>query len=108
METVIFVNQAHMGHGNPELGARILKTFLQKARSLAGLEAILLVNGGVQLVRGDSPVRAELAMLEEQGVEIIPCGTCLEALSVDPAVGCVGSMDQIIKALSDAGKVISL
>jgi len=108
METAIFLNQDHMGHGDSALGSRILKTFLQKARALTGLEAILLVNGGVQLVRGDSPVRAELAMLEDLGVEVIPCGTCLQSYGVEPEVGSVGSMDQIIKALSEAKKVITL
>ena len=36
-----------MGHGDPELGARILKTFLQKSSALKDLEALLFYNGVV-------------------------------------------------------------
>lgn len=108
MNTVLFLNKDRMGHGDDALGARILKTFLQKAIALKGLEAVLMVNSAVKLTARDSHVLGELTMLEENGVEMVPCGTCLEHHGVDPAVGRVGSMDGIVKALGDAAKVIQL
>jgi RNase P/RNase MRP subunit p30 len=108
MDTVLLLNHDHMGHGDTGLGERILKTFLQKSRALGGLEAVLLVNSGVRLVAVGSPVRAELKLMEDNGVDIVPCGTCLSFYEVEPAVGEVGSMDEIVASLDKAGKVITL
>ena len=108
MKTVVLLNKAQMGHGSRDLGERILKTFLQKAIALQDLDAVLLFNEGVRLTGADSPVRAELAMLEERGVDLVPCGTCLEFYGVAPSVGSVGSMDEILQALDRAGKVVTL
>ena len=97
-----------MGHGDPELGARILKTFLQKAVALGDLDAVLLFNGGVKLSGSQSHGLGELAMLEERGADVVPCGTCLDFYGVEPRVGGIGSMDEIVKAMNDADKVINL
>ena len=48
----------------------------------------------------------ELTMLEESGVDVKPCGTCLQHYGVEPAVGSVGSMDGIVKALGDAAEKV--
>lgn len=108
MKTVVVLNHDHMGHGDAELGARILKTFLQKIRVLRGLEALLFFNAGVRLVAEGSPVQAELHFLEERGVDLVPCGTCLAHYGVTPAVGEVASMDQILAEMDRAEKVITL
>lgn len=97
-----------MGHGDAELGVRILKTFLQKSRALRELDALLLYNGGVQLVAADSPLLAELTLLEENGIEVVPCSTCLTHYGVTPAVGEVSSMDDIVAAMNAAVKVVTL
>ncbi|HPF15659.1 MAG: sulfurtransferase-like selenium metabolism protein YedF [Planctomycetes bacterium] len=108
MATLLLLNHDHMGHGNAELGARILKTFLQKSAALRDLEAIAMVNGGVELVAPGSAVLGELTLLEENGVDLLPCGTCLQAYAVEPAVGRVSSMDEILAAMQKASKVITL
>jgi len=108
MDTAVFLNHDHMGHGDAELGTRILKTFLQKSRALRGFETVLLANSGVRLVAADSPVLAELRLLEENGIDVVPCATCLAHYEVEPAVGEVGSMDAIIATLDKAAKVITL
>lgn len=108
MKTVVLLNKDQMGHGDVVLTRRILKTFLQKAISLKGLDAILMVGAGVKLTAADSEVLGELTMLEENGVDMVPCGTCLEHYGVTPAVGKVGSMDEVIGAMNKADKVITL
>ncbi len=108
MKTVVLLNQDQMGHGDVDLSRRILKTFLQKAIALKGLDAILMVNSGVKLSGPGSEVLGELTMLEEQGVDMVPCGTCLNHYEVTPAVGKVGSMDEIISAMGKADKVITI
>ncbi|MGD2017796.1 MAG: sulfurtransferase-like selenium metabolism protein YedF [Planctomycetota bacterium] len=108
MKTVIVISRDQMGAGDADLGARILKTFLQKTGVLQGLEALLFYNAGVKLVGPDSPVRGELMLLEENGVDLVPCGTCLEHYGVVPAVGKVGSMDEILGEIERAEKVLTL
>ncbi len=108
MKTVIALSQDQMGHGDAELGVRTLRTFPQKVRVLAGLEAILLYNGGVRLVAPDSPVLTELTLLEELGVDLVPCGTCLQHYGITPAVGQIGSMDEILSEIDKADKVVTL
>lgn len=97
-----------MGHGDPELGRRILQTFLQKAIAIQGLEAICFYNAGVRLLAAESPVLAELRELEGRGVELMPCGTCIQAFGLEPQAGEVSDMDAIVRELSAAEKVVTL
>jgi hypothetical protein len=108
MKTLLLLCHDSMGHGDRELGGRILKTFLQKSIALHDLDAIALCNSGVKLVAPGSPVLGELTLLEERGVDLIPCGTCLTHFNIEPAAGNVASMDAIIAAMDGAAKVITL
>lgn len=108
MDTIVVLNQDQMGHGDRALGQKILGTFLRKSIALPEFRAILLYNAGVKLVAADSPVLAELRLLEERGVDLVPCGTCLSHYGIAPAVGKVGDMDAIVRELDRAAKVITL
>ena len=108
MQTVVVLNQDQMGHGDRALGQKILGTFLKKSIALRGFDAIVLFNAGVKLVAADSPVLTELKLLEERGVDLIPCGTCLQHFGVTPAVGKVADMDAIVREMGRAAKVVTL
>ena len=108
MNTVIVLNHDQMGQGDAELGQKILGTFLRKLPSLREVSAIALYNSGVKLLTEGSPVLAELTMLEENGVDLHPCGTCVEHYGVELAVGEVSTMDQIIQEIDRAEKVVTL
>ncbi len=110
MKTVLILDHDGMGHGDPQLGQRILATFLRKSPALQKLRAVVLFNSGVKLVIEGSPVLTELRQLHDNGVDICPCGTCLEffGLTSKLAVGEVSNMDAIIAELDQAEKVISL
>ena len=62
-----------------------------------------VIDGGINF---NLPLAALLA--PERGVDVVPCGTCLEHFGVTPAVGSVSSMDDIVAALDRAAKVITL
>ena len=110
MKTVVALGHDGMGRGDADLGHAILGTFLRKANAIKGLQAIVLFNGGVRLATNDSPVIAELNQLHEAGVDILPCGTCIDhfGLGEKMAVGAVSNMDAIIATLDGAEKVITL
>ncbi len=108
MDTIVVMNQDQMGHGDRQLGQKILGTFLKKSIGLPGFTAIVFFNAGVRLVAADSPVLAELKLLEERGVDLVPCGTCLQHYGVTPAVGKVSDMDTIVREIGRAAKVVTL
>ena len=108
MSTIVVCNQDQMGHGDRELGQKILGTFFKKSIALPDFTAIVFFNSGVKLVAAGSPVLAELQALEERGVDLVPCGTCLQAFGVEPQVGEVSDMDTIVGEIGRAAKVVTL
>ena len=110
MKTAIVLNHDGMGHGDRELGLKILAVFLRKSPAIREVHAVILYNSGVKLAVTGSPVLAELHQLHENGVEILPCGTCLDqfGLREQLAVGEVSNMDAIVAELNTVEKVITL
>jgi len=110
MRTVLMIGHDGMGHGDAELGRRILGTFLRKSTAIQEISAVLLYNGGVRLAAEGSPVLAELHQLHENGVDVMPCATCVDHFGLRDkiSVGEIGTMDGIVEELNRAEKVISL
>ena len=110
MGTVIVINSDQMGSGDRELGRKILATCLRKLPSFKGLGAVVLYNTGVLLATSSSYVAAEIHLLDEGGVDILPCGTCAEHLGVKDrlVVHSLSNMDEILATLQAADKVITL
>ena len=109
---VLFIASDILGRGeNMELGNLLMHSFLNTLGALnSKAESIIFMNNGVKLVTEDSLVVGELKQLENQGVEILACGTCLSRLQLTDkvAVGQVSNMNDITDILLKAGKVISL
>jgi intracellular sulfur oxidation DsrE/DsrF family protein len=108
MKTVLVLNNDQMGQGDEVLGRKILATFLRKSPVMKNLTAIVFYNRGVKLVVDGSPVLTELTQLHEAGVELRPCGTCLDYYQLKPAVSRPSNMDEIIRELDQAEKVVTL
>lgn len=109
---VLFISSDIMGRGeNYQLGSLLMQSFLH---TIPGLtlkpETIILLNNGVKLATEDSPALGELRQLEEQGIEILVCGTCLTHLQqMDKvAAGQVSNMYTIADTLFKAGKIVTL
>ncbi|MFH0983147.1 MAG: DsrE family protein [Planctomycetota bacterium] len=110
MKTVLIVNNDQMGHGDAELGRKILGTCLRKLPRLARLDAVVFYNGGVKLATKTSPFVAELHQLHEHGVELLVCGTCVAhfGLQDQMVLERVSNMDEILAVLNAAEKVVTL
>ncbi len=109
--TVIVVNNDGMGAAEEPLRRKLLGvylTMLQENGFYPG--AVCFYGGGVKMVVEGSPVLDLLRSLEEKGVHLIICSTCLQyyGLSDKVAVGVVGGMNDIVLAQWMAGKVITL
>ncbi len=110
-DAVILVTGDGMGQTDQELGHKLLKTYfhlLGEAEIHPG--AICFYAAGVKMAVDGSPVLEELKVLENAGVPIILCGTCLNhyQLGEKIAVGIQGGMTDIIEAQFRADKVITL
>ena len=71
---------------------------------------IVLVNGGVRLAAKGSPVVSALKEIEDEGVDILVCGTCLEyfRLMDKKEVGQTTNMLDIVTSMQLASKVIRI
>ncbi len=106
--TVVVFASDRMGEGDPELGAILMRAFCQTMVQLEAPQKLLFYNRGVFLTLDDSPVLNELKSLEEAGVSLLVCGTCLDFYKVRDlrAVGQVSNMFAILEAQMQAGRII--
>lgn len=106
---VVQVSAATMGTGDDELGGLLLRSFLKTQAQLERMpDAIIFYNEGVRLCCEGSLLLDDLRSLEQAGVEIIACGTCLNffELSDRLAVGRVTDMLEIASRLAAAGSIV--
>jgi intracellular sulfur oxidation DsrE/DsrF family protein len=109
--TLIQITQYGMGSGDETLDLLLLSNYL----NLLGEETVLpqvivFYNAGVKLICKGSPVLEILHHLDEKGVKLIACKTCLNhyELSDKMEVGLAGSMIDIMQLQKAAEKVINL
>ena len=106
--TVVVFSSDRMGDGDPELGAILMRAFCQTIVQVEAPQKLLFYNRGIFLTLNDSPVLSELKGLEEMGVGLLVCGTCLDYYKVRDrlAVGQVSNMFSILEAQMQAGRII--
>lgn len=76
---VILIQSEGLGKGDDQLGTMLMANFLRLlGESKEKPETLVFWNTGVRLVCEDSYILGHLKRLEDQGVEILACTTCLE------------------------------
>lgn len=93
-----------MGNGDEGLGKILMKSFVYTvSESTPYPSAMIFYNGGVKLTCEGSEVLDDLIRLEEAGVEIVSCGTCLDYLNIKDKlkVGSISNMYTIYEKLRD-------
>jgi selenium metabolism protein YedF len=109
--TVILITRNGMGEGPQELQHRLIATYLKLLLENNDLPAaIAFYTEGVRLAAAGSPVLDQLRALENKGVHLVLCSTCLNyyGLQEQVQVGIVGGMTDILEAQLKADKVISI
>ena len=109
--TIILVTNNGMGNTKEPLQHKLFRTYVGLLNQSDLLPAaICFYADGVNMVVQGAPALEELAALEEKGVRLIVCNTCLNYLDLkdDLAVGIVGGMPDIIEAQWQADKVITI
>ncbi len=106
---VVSIQRNRLGDGDEELGKILIKAFVNTLPENSILpKTIIFLNSGIFLALNDSPVIDSLKKLEQSGVEILSCGTCLDFYKKkdELGVGRVSNMYDILERLSAAGNVL--
>lgn len=107
--TVVVIDSLHMGKGDPELGRILMKGFIYTLSEMEELpKTILFYNEGIKLVVEGAESLQDLKALEERGVEILSCGTCLNfyGMTEKLRVGSITNMYTIVERQIKATRVI--
>lgn len=106
---IVVVSSSCMGEGDEVLGKILMKSFFYALTSQDVLPScILFYNSGVFITCQQSDMIEDLKLLENQGVEILSCGTCLNhyGLQDQLLVGGVSNMYTIVEKMSMASHVV--
>jgi selenium metabolism protein YedF len=96
---VILIQSEVLGRGEDELGELIMSNFLRLLVESPDKPASLVFwNTGVKLVGEGSWALAHLKKLEEQGVEILACATCLDYFELTDKLK-VGKPTNMVKSI---------
>ncbi len=108
---IIFITSDRLGTGDKRLGEILIKAFLNTIwEAEKKPDSIILINNGVKLSTEGSEVLETLALLEEEGISIISCGTCLAYYELTDRlkVGLASNMYEIVNTLISSPKIIKI
>ncbi len=108
---MVMVASDKFGKGDDALGQKLMINFLKTVREMGDdLWRLVFVNSGVRLTVKGSEVVGEIREIEDQGVSVLVCGTCLTHfdLMAEKAVGQTTNMLDIVTSMQLADKVINL
>jgi selenium metabolism protein YedF len=108
---MVMVTTDRIGHGDDELGSKLMTAFLKTLKEMGDdLWRLVFLNNGVKLTAEETEKLASLRELEENGITILVCGTCLEHFNLleKKQVGETTNMLDIVTAMQLADKVINI
>ena len=108
---MVMVANNCMGHGDDELGSKLMVSFLKTIKEMGDeLWRLVFVNNGVKLAIIGSEVLPILKEYEKDGLHILVCGTCLTHFNLldKKQVGETTNMLDIVTAMQLADKVINI
>ncbi|SDZ07679.1 sulfurtransferase-like selenium metabolism protein YedF [Tindallia californiensis] len=108
---VVSIGKDYLGEGSRELGDILMKGYLYTLTEVQPLpRAVIFINSGVKLTCIGSESLENLRKLEELGVEILSCGTCLDYFKIkqELMVGEISNMYTIVETMNKAKNTIQL
>ena len=108
---MVMVTSDTVGHGDDELGKKLMVSFLKTLKEMGDeLWRLVFVNNGVKLTIDDSEVLEDLKALENNGIKILVCGTCLMHFNLleRKQAGETTNMLDIVTAMQLADKVVNV
>ncbi|MFO7754086.1 MAG: sulfurtransferase-like selenium metabolism protein YedF [Desulfobacteraceae bacterium] len=111
VKTMVMATSEFFGQGDDDLGSGLMVNFIKTLPELGDdLWRLVFVNSGVKLTTKDSKVISELKEIENSGVDILVCGTCLTFFNLmeEKAVGQTTNMLDIVTSMQLADKVVKI
>ena len=108
-EYIIAFTSDRMGEGNEDLGHLLIGNFIKSIKDLDVLPSkIVFYNMGVTLGSSESPFAGELSMLEQMGVTLLFCATCVGHYSLGDKItaGKMSNMFEIAQAMASSSNII--
>ena len=108
---LVLMGADQLGRGDELLGTKLIANFINTLKEMGpDLWCVVMLNAGVKLAVAGSEVLAGLKDLEQSGVRLLVCGTCLNHFQLLEAkqVGETTNMLDIVTAMQLADKVITL
>jgi len=108
-KTVIVFKSEFMGSGDNELGRLLMKAYIHTiGETNIKPDMLVFYNAGVKLTVNNSDTVDDLKSLQNAGVKIIICGTCVKFYNLknDIGLGDVSNMYDISNILLEADKII--
>ncbi len=106
---IICFKSKNMEPGNEELGDKILQNFVNTVISVSPLpEEIIFYNSGVLLLQEGHPCQPALKELEERGVTLTLCGTCVTHYNAKDSIkiGTISNMHSILTSLANSSRIV--
>jgi len=109
-KTLILITSDKIGHGDDELGKKLMQNFISTLKEMEDLWRIVFMNNGVRLTVSGSKLLSVLKELRDMGIQILVCGTCLEHFDLleKKEVGETTNMLDIVTSLQLADKIIQI
>ena len=108
---LVLMGADRLGRGDDVLGTKLIASFIATLKEMGpDLWHVVLLNAGVKLAVAGSEVLSGLQDLEQSGVKLLVCGTCLNHFQLLSAkqVGETTNMLDIVSAMQLADKIITL
>ncbi len=108
-KVIVFITTETLGRDDDVLGQKLMATFLSTLPEFgSNLWRVILLNGGVKLAATAGDALESLKNIQQSGVNILVCGTCLAHYGLAQAkqVGETSNMLDIITSLDLADKII--
>ena len=79
LDPLVLVAADRMGSGDDALGAKLIINFIKTLKEMGDeLWRLVFVNSGVKLTIDGADALEDLARIEDAGLTILVCGTCLD------------------------------
>lgn len=100
-----------MGKGSDDLGKILMKSFLYTLSETKPYPSYLIfLNSGVKLTTSGSESLDDLKKMEEAGVKIVSCGTCLDFFEIKSKleVGNISNMYDIVETIAESDNAVTI
>ncbi len=109
-DTMVLFTRYGMGDAPGDLRLKLAGIFTNLLNQGTPPAVIAFYGEGVRLACDGSPILDSLLVLQQKGSRLILCQTCLDyfALRAEVRAGVIGGMGDIVAAMAQASKVISV